>query len=122
MSTKKRLKKLFDEILSEVETNPPFAERIKEALGELPRHPKEHKKSGRRTSAVLDPITIIETEGEESLRDKLQGLDVGQLKDVVAEYAMDPAKLVMKWAAATRIIEHIVSTSSSRAKKGDAFR
>lgn len=40
----------------------------------------------------------------------------------VAQFAMDPSKLVMKWKDRDRIAEHIIETSMTRAAKGDAFR
>lgn len=126
MTLKRRLKKVFDEILVEIESNPSFAERILLALDKQAANSKQapdsEKKRRRRTAAVLDPISILELEGEDSLRSSLVALDIEQLKDIVAEYGMDQAKLVMKWNAAERIIDHIVSTAISRSKKGDAFR
>jgi hypothetical protein len=126
MTVKRRLKKVFDEILAEVESNASFAERILLALDKQATNSKQatdsEKKRRRRTAAVLDPISILELEGEDSLRSSLVELDIEQLKDIVAEYGMDQAKLVMKWNATERIIDHIVSTAISRSKKGDAFR
>lgn len=126
MTLKKRLKKVFDEILAEIESNDSLAERILLALdsegNNSKRSTNSKKKSRRRTAAVLDPISILEIEGENSLRSRLISLDIEQLKDIVAEYGMDQAKLVMKWSATERIIEHIVSTAVIRSKKGDAFR
>ena len=60
--------------------------------------------------------------GENELRSKLAGLSVDQLKDIVAEFGMDPGKLVIKWKNADRIIDRIVEISMPRAQKGDAFR
>ena len=53
--------------------------------------------------------------GPEALRDALQPLDLGQLLDIVAEYGMDPGKLVMKWKDKDRVVERIVEASISRA-------
>jgi hypothetical protein len=74
-----------------------------------------------RATALIDPIREIE-HGEHHLRDRLAPLDLEQLRDVVAEYRMDPNKLVMKWKDRERVIDHILSTSISRGRKGDAFR
>jgi hypothetical protein len=121
MTLKRRLKAIFDEVLAEADSNPEFAERLNVALNEA--SPVSTKKRGRRrTPALLDPVKILESEGEESLRKQLSTLDIEQLKDIVAEYGMDQAKLVMKWNTASRITEHIVTTALHRSKKGDAFR
>jgi len=45
-----------------------------------------------------------------------------QLKDIVADYGMDPGKLVMKWKSSDKVIDRIVEISLARAQKGDAFR
>ena len=56
------------------------------------------------------------------LRDALKPLTVEQLKDIVAAYGMYQDKLAMKWTTSSRLIERIVETSITRARKGDAFR
>jgi hypothetical protein len=63
----------------------------------------------RRTPAVLDPIDAAR-QGEEALRQRLAALSLEQLKDVVADYGMDPGKLVMKWKTPQR------GSSSSRSR------
>ena len=45
-----------------------------------------------------------------------------ELKDIVADYGMDPSKLAMKWKDRDRVIKLIIDTSQRRASKGDAFR
>jgi hypothetical protein len=81
----------------------------------------EQKKKNRREPAILDPIKLVE-ENKELLKNKLLELDFEKLRDIIAEYGMDPAKLAMKWKNKERIIEHILMTAESRSKKGDAFR
>jgi hypothetical protein len=60
--------------------------------------------------------------GRDNLRNALAPLDLERLKDIVAQFGMDPSKLVMKWKDRDRVAEHIVETSITRATKGDAFR
>ena len=45
-----------------------------------------------------------------------------ELRDIVAEYGMDPGRLVMKWTTPERVINRIVEMSVARAHKGNAFR
>lgn len=80
-----------------------------------------HRKGGRRTPSVIDPL-VLARQGEDVLRQELSRLDIEQLKDVVAQYGMDPGKLVMKWKDAGQIIHRIVELSLARSTKGDAFR
>ena len=41
-----------------------------------------------------------------------------EVKEVVADYGMDPGKLVMKWKNVDRIVDRIVELSLARAQKG----
>lgn len=132
MTLKRTLGALVNVILDEAARNPEFRDRIEAALGmakPAPTAPKvsaakpqdEKRKGGRRAPAVLDPIDLARN-GEVELRDKLAALDLEKLLDVVAQYGMDPGKLVMKWKDRERVIDRIVEVAQGRATKGDAFR
>lgn len=138
MKLKARLSRLAAIIASEADRNPEFAAQIEQVLGDMTKVPtkKSGRKSkdkgasvgggatshrGRRTPAVLDPVALART-SEASLRAGLAELDHERLLDVVAEYGMDPGKLVMKWKDDERIVERIVELAMARATKGDAFR
>jgi hypothetical protein len=79
------------------------------------------RRSGRRTPASMDPFAVY-ANGESALRHELEALDIERLKDIVAEYGMDPSNLAMKWKTRSRLVDLIVDTVRSRAHKGDAFR
>jgi hypothetical protein len=128
--------KLLRVIADEVECNPDFERRVAAALGleEQPKAddgqnqegeavaaPPGQRPKNRRPPPVLDPVEVART-GEDALRTRLAALSIEQLKDIVAEFGMDPGKLVIKWKGADRIIDRIVEVSMSRAQKGDAFR
>ena len=137
MNTKlrKSLRNLTKAIVEEAERNPQFEQQLKEALGlnddqrkagrtSRPRSGPKVKPGGRRhrrTPAVLDPIKLAQV-SEQTLRERLISLSIEQLKDIVAEYGMDPSKLVMKWKSHDNIVNRIVEISIVRAQKGDAFR
>src|SRR5579872_5317021 len=129
MSLKKRLSAFVSAIVEETENNASFRANIERALGinvrvELPEARPERtarKKGGRRTPAVLDPVQVAR-EGEGALRARVGGLTLEQLRDIVAQYGMDPGKLVMKWKDSNRVIDRIVELALARAAKGDAFR
>jgi hypothetical protein len=122
MSIKKTLNELVRTVANEAERNPEFARRLQEALGilEKPRRPALSRASHRRAPAALDPVELAR-QGEATLRARLAELDLEQLKDVVADYGMDPGKLVLKWKTADRIIDRIVEVSIGRARKGEGF-
>ncbi len=135
MELKRAIRNLAKVISEEADRNPEFEIRVREALG-LPTgdgkdsrsrqssnapNPGSSRGRNRRTPAVLDPVHLAE-ESEQLLRERLAPLAVDQLKDIVADYGMDPKKLVMKWRSRDRIIDHIVELAISRSRKGDAFR
>lgn len=136
MTIKKKLNALLREVIAEAEANPAFQERLAKALGpdeppvkaapiERQRQrqvkPTEHKRpSNRRPPAMIDPVQLARN-SESELREALAKLDIEQLRDVVADYGMDPGKLVMKWRDADRIANRIVEVARGRAQKGSAF-
>lgn len=125
MTSENKVAALFEAILEEIRRNPEFAERLATALDRLGKDidveaPKKGK-GGRRAPAALDPVAAYQ-EGGAVLRQRLAALNLDQLRDIVAEYGMDPGKLVLKWKTKERVIDHIVDTASARAKKGEAFR
>jgi hypothetical protein len=116
--TTRKLKELFRLITDEANSNPEFAAKLGWVLGE----DAALRTRGRRSPATLDPVAVHQSEAEHGLRVKLQGLSLDQLRDIVSEYGMDKSQLVMKWTKPARVIEHIVLTAATRARKGDAFR
>ena len=135
MDLSRAMRNLAIVISEEADRNPEFERRVQEALGLLATEGKNSRSRketdavttgstrgrNRRTPAVLDPIQIVQ-ESEENLCEQLSPLTVDQLKDIVADYGMDPSKLVMKWKNRERIVNHIVEMAISRSRKGDAFR
>lgn len=122
MSIKKVLNNVVRVIAEQAERNPEFASRIQEALGvkEKPARPPRGRAANRRAPAILDPVELAR-QGEPILRERLGKLTLDQLKDVVAEYGMDPSKLVLKWKTPERIIDRIVEVSLARCRKGEGF-
>ena len=128
MTIRTKLSALAQEIADEAERNEHFRERIERVLSEDSPTPtkasamrKPRRKGGRRTPAVLDPVQLAR-QGEHVLRSRLATLNLEPLLDIVAQYGMDPGKLVMKWRKPDRVIDRIVEISLARATKGDAFR
>jgi hypothetical protein len=91
-------------------------------LAGLVQMPPGLKRTGRRAPAKLDPFKILAESGEHALMAKLADLDREELRDIVAQFGMDPRRLVMKWKDVQRVREHIVATTVQRSRKGDAFR
>lgn len=128
MKLRKILAEFARTVADEAERNPDFGRRLAAALGEAGHTDQSDAKTqaggrpkNRRPPAALDPVEGARA-GEEALRARLGELSVEQLKDIVADYGMDPGKLVTKWKTADRIIDRIVEISLARSQKGDAFR
>ena len=123
---KKNLKALFDLIVDEAEKNEEFAEALSRIFNnETPEkrtkdNTGEKRASNRRDKAVLDPIKLAEN--GELTADILSPLVEKELKDIIADFGMDPSRLAMKWKDKERLIQLILDTSIRRASKGDAFR
>ena len=124
------LRGLAEAVIEEAEKNEAFRSRIEDVLSGMvdlaaskpaKKTSKVGRSANRRDPAVLDPISLI-AESEEELVKQLNGLTDKELKDIIADYAMDPSKLAMKWKDRDRLINHIVDASRRRASKGDAFR
>ncbi|HEF4747429.1 TPA: hypothetical protein SAO13_001387 [Burkholderia multivorans] len=136
MSLRNTLNRLMRVVIEEAERNPEFEAALNEALGaqslskrKQPKEAHSTESSGgefkrgknRRPPAALDPVQVVR-DGETALRAALEKLSLDQLRDIVAEYGMDPSRLVMKWVDSARVIDRIVELSTARARKGDAFR
>lgn len=129
MPARSKLERLFAVVIAEAARNSDFAERLEKAIGGAspggavtkPGKGGPVRRGGRRAPAVLDPVALAH-EGERQLREALGQLDLQKLHDIVAEYGMDPGKLVMKWKDKERVIDRIVEIALARSTKGDAFR
>lgn len=80
------------------------------------------KRTGRRPPARFDPLKAANEAGLDGLRAQLGDLDLEELRNIVAQYGMDPRRLVMRWKDVDRVRAHIESTTAQRSRKGDAFR
>ena len=103
----------FAEALSRIFNNETPEKRTKDNTG-------EKRASNRRDKAVLDPIKLAEN--GELTADILSPLIEKELKDIIADFGMDPSRLAMKWKDKEKLIQLILDTSIRRASKGDAFR
>ncbi|HCF29768.1 MAG TPA: hypothetical protein DEV81_21775 [Cyanobacteria bacterium UBA11049] len=84
--------------------------------------PQSNKRRSHRSPAILDPFLIQEIEGNNELQQRLEELELEQLKDIIAEYGIDSSRRAMTWKKPERLVEMIVKTVNARARKGDAFR
>lgn len=122
MTTDQRLRELFAVIVEAVKNDSGLAERVGRALGIATTEPRKRLKGrNRRNPAPFDPF-IDYAQGEEVLLARLRQLDIEALKDIVAQYGMDPSKLALRWKTPERLVSFILSTVRARSTRGDAFR
>ena len=151
MSTAKQLEELFNVILAEIRDNKVFAQKVERIFNNQQANNQEtnneqsdnkvsnnqasnnqvsnneittavvRKKRNRRSPAILNPMDFIE-KGEEELKNQLLSLEAEQLKDIIAEYGMDPGRKTSKWRKIDRFVNHIMEMTISRSRLGDAFR
>ncbi|MCW3468326.1 hypothetical protein OMK68_01430 [Rhodococcus pyridinivorans] len=76
----------------------------------------------RRAPGAFDPFVVFRESGEATLRERLSTLGIEQLKDIIAEHAMDYDKLAMRWRTPFKLQDRIVERVKALTTKGDAFR
>ena len=124
MTVQNKLKRVLALLLEAAARDPKLSAALEQVLSGdsvVRETSKSRVPRNRRRPAVLDPFVVIK-EGVETLRARLEQLDMDALKDIVSEYVMDPRRLVARWKDQNRVIEHILMTVNFRSKKGDAFR
>lgn len=119
MNIEKQLKQVFEVIIKEVKTNEEFAKKIEAALEKEAVEIKAKRRG--RQPALINPNIVVER-GEDILKEELEKLEVAQLKDVICQYTMDPAKLTSRWKSKEKLMNYITEVTLARNKKGDAFR
>ena len=116
-----RLALFITAVAKEAKARKAFSRDLLEALSPQESDSPTSKRPHRRRPGPVNPFKLYES-GEDELRRRLSELNVEQLKDIIAEHAMDRDKLAMKWKTPERLVERIVETVKSRVAKGEAFR
>ncbi|WP_141096037.1 hypothetical protein [Ureibacillus massiliensis] len=146
MNIEMKLLELFKVILQEINVNKEFAKKIETVFTEkefgkyeqkkqTTRKPKLEtiasstntsttgkKRARKRKPALFNPEIVLSEKGKEGLFESLNQLEIDQLKDIVSEYGMDPAKKVMRWRTKEKIVTHILEVTNNWVQKGEAFR
>src|SRR5437762_12996018 len=113
MNLKKTLSAIISVISAEADKNEAFKASLEQTLGIASKATGGRqaaaitgttRKGGRRTPAVFDPVELAR-QGEGVLRVRIGTLNLEQLRDIVAQYGMDPGKLVMKWKDTKRLMD-----------------
>jgi hypothetical protein len=130
---------LLDRVVAAIVTqavrSPQFAASLTQAIGIVPtpmerdalvpnpdRPAQGARPKNRRSPGIIDPFAILAAHDEAELRTRLAQLNLEELRDIIAEHAMDQDRLAMKWKDRNRVIDRIVERVTARAAKGSAFR
>ena len=114
-------KKISKVIEDEMTVNEEFAKKIEAILiPEMPTVAQKPKKKSKRNPSKINPIRLWE-EGEERLQEKLAKLDLNELKDVVAEYGLDPKGSANRFRKREKLEELILEGAKRTATRGNAF-
>lgn len=118
------LARLFGVVAAEAARGPRFANALNRALqGGATATPADRpKRAARRRPGPFDPFAVYAESEEGGLRQRLEALDLEQLRDIIAEHGMDSDRLAMKWKDPQRVTDRIVERVVSRAAKGSAFQ
>lgn len=112
---------ILKEAAKELSTNESLAARISSLLAQHVGSPSaDAKRPRRRNPGPFDPM-VVYRENPGQLADRLRGLTLDELKDIIAEHGMDRSKLAMKWKHPKRLLDLILTTVKTRSEKGDAF-
>ena len=128
MTNDPRLNAVIAAITEEASRNPRFMDELQQAITKLrDRRPVTRtggplRRQRRRAAALIDPFEALRSDGRDGLRSRLAALTLEQLRDVVAEYGIEPYTLAMKWKTPSRLIDLITDTIEQRSRKCDAFR
>lgn len=69
----------------------------------------------------FDIATVYSEGGEIALRQKLEQLEIGELRAIIRRHGYDSAKLAEKWKNKDRLLNLIIGRVSARTEKGQVF-
>jgi hypothetical protein len=123
MSDDPRVAAVLQAIADQARRDPEFLTKLERALIPHSSRPAAARtRSRRRAPAVVDPFEVLSAAGATGLRERLATLSLDELRDIVAEYRVEPYTLAMRWKTQTRLIDLIADTIEQRSRKGEAFR
>lgn len=114
----KKAARFLRAIAARIEEHPDFLDGLD--LVDLP-VPAPKRKAAPAPPA-LDVFQVFFAEGTESLRRRLETLEIKDLKVIIGWHGLDPSGLAQKWRKREKLLELIVQRAEARGKKGEVFR
>ena len=118
MTLRRRFDAFVKVVAEQAERDLDFAARLEAALGGEFAPARSTRR--RRAPAAFDPVAAAH-DGEATLRARLAALSADQLKDMIAEYGLDPTGRANRWRKPERLVELICDRAVERAQKGRGF-
>jgi hypothetical protein len=112
----RRVARLLRMLAGKIEEDPEFIKGI-----DIEDIPVLSRKKKTEQSVDFDISKIYSEEGELALRQRLEQLDLKELKSIVRKHGFDTSKLAEKWKDKDRLIKLILERVSARNEKGHVF-
>ncbi|QLH11255.1 hypothetical protein [Nitrosarchaeum sp. AC2] len=112
----KKLSNILQIIADNLEKDPDLLDKIETHLFRLTKKSKKTIKQKQ-----IDLFEILSKEGESALNEKLNSMELIQLKNIVRSYSLDSSKLAEKWKNKERLIKFIAKRIIARSAKGKVF-
>jgi hypothetical protein len=106
-------------LAAKIEENP---EMLKDVGLNLIDVPMSERKRKEKLPVDFDIFEVFAEGGEEVLRQKLESLEMGSLKQIISQHGFAPSKLAEKWRTKERLINLIVERVTARSDKGRVFK
>lgn len=99
----RQLTEMFRQLAERAQADPTTARQLRDALAE------SNLLDVYGTGSALDVLDLLDSGGEAALRARLQGLQVSELREIIAAHEYDPEKQSARWRSAARLIDLIVA-------------
>ncbi|MBA2677170.1 MAG: hypothetical protein H0U76_02050 [Ktedonobacteraceae bacterium] len=103
-------------VKAEAERDPAFAERLAQALVDVPRPPVPRPRT-----ALPDPFHEIGERGAEGFAHWLRAQEMTMLRSIIRSYALDPAKKTTGWRDLDQLATFIAERVTQRLQQGQVF-
>ena len=99
----RQLTEMFRQLGERAQADPTTARQLRDALAE------SNLLDVYGAGSALDVLDLLDSGGEAALRARLQGLQVSELREIIAAHEYDPEKQSARWRSAARLIDLIVA-------------
>jgi hypothetical protein len=84
--------------------------------------PTSERKKKEKVPVDFGIFEVFAKGGEEALRQKLEAIEMGNLKQIISQHGFVPSKLAGRWRTKEPLINLIVERVTARSDKGRVFK